>query len=118
MYRKCKAAAAQWCLCATAAVLFGWISGPHAQTRPPAPGNWPMAGKDYANTRYSELTQITAANVKELRLAFNFSTGVVRGHEASPVVVDGTMYIITPYPNIVYALDLAKPGAREHDGHR
>ena len=70
-----------------------------------------MAGKDYANTRYSDLGQITAGNVKNLRLAFTFSTGVVRGHEAAPVVVGGTMYIVTPYPNVLYALDLTKPGA-------
>jgi lanthanide-dependent methanol dehydrogenase len=74
-------------------------------------GEWPMAGKDYANTRYSELAQITRDNVKSLQLAFTFSTGVVRGHEAAPVVVGGTMYIVTPYPNVVYALDLTKPGA-------
>jgi PQQ-dependent dehydrogenase (methanol/ethanol family) len=70
-----------------------------------------MAGRDYANTRYSELREISAANVKNLRLTFSFSTGVVRGHEAAPVVVGGTMYVITPYPNILYALDLTRAGA-------
>src|SRR5207253_5001276 len=40
-----------------------------------------------------------------------FSTGVVRGHEAAPIVAGATMYIVTPYPNRVFALDLAKPGA-------
>jgi PQQ-dependent dehydrogenase (methanol/ethanol family) len=70
-----------------------------------------MAGKDYANTRYSELAEITAANARSLKLAFTFSTGVVRGHEAAPVVVGGTMYVVTPYPNVLYALDLTKPGA-------
>src|SRR5688572_14979569 len=79
--------------------------------RPQSAGEWPMAGKDYANTRYSELADINTANVKNLKLAFNFSTGVVRGHEAAPVVVGGTMYIVTPYPNILYALDLTRPGA-------
>jgi PQQ-dependent dehydrogenase (methanol/ethanol family) len=82
-----------------------------AQPAPAAGAEWPMAGKDYANTRYSELVQITAANVKTLKLAFTFSTGVVRGHEAAPVVVGNTMYIVTPYPNILYALDLTRPGA-------
>src|SRR3954467_10822252 len=74
-------------------------------------GEWRMAARDYASTRYSGLAQINAANAKDLKLAFSFSTGVVRGHEAAPVVVDGTMYIVTPYPNYLYALDLAKPGA-------
>ena len=72
---------------------------------------WPMASKDYANTRFSELAAITQANVKNLKLAFTFSTGVVRGHEAAPVVVGNTMYVVTPYPNVVYALDLTRPGA-------
>ena len=70
-----------------------------------------MAAKDYANTRYSALRQITADNVKDLKPVITFSTGVLRGHEAAPIVVDGTMYIVTPYPNYLYALDLTKPGA-------
>ena len=70
-----------------------------------------MAAKDYANTRYSPLGDITTANAGQLRLAFTFSTGVLRGHEAAPIVVGGLMYVVTPFPNIVYALDLAKPGA-------
>ncbi|QIB35745.1 methanol/ethanol family PQQ-dependent dehydrogenase [Ancylobacter pratisalsi] len=65
---------------------------------------------DYANTRYSRLDQITAANVGKLQVAWTFSTGVLRGHEGSPLVVDGVMYVHTPFPNIVYALDL------DHDG--
>jgi PQQ-dependent dehydrogenase (methanol/ethanol family) len=74
-------------------------------------GDWPMPGRDYAATRFSPLTDINASNVATLRPAFTFSTGVLRGHEAAPIVVNGTMYIVTPYPNIVYALDLSKPGA-------
>jgi PQQ-dependent dehydrogenase (methanol/ethanol family) len=74
-------------------------------------GNWPMAAKNYANTRYSELDQINTDSIRDLRVDFTFSTGVLRGHEAAPIVVDGTMYIVTPYPNALYALDLTKPGA-------
>jgi len=74
-------------------------------------GQWVMAAKDYANTRYSGLQEITTANVRNLRPAFTFSTGVLRGQEAAPLVVNGTMYVVTPYPNILYALDLTKPGA-------
>ncbi|MCB4768061.1 methanol/ethanol family PQQ-dependent dehydrogenase [Ancylobacter sp. Lp-2] len=65
---------------------------------------------DYANTRYSRLDQITAANVGALQVAWTFSTGVLRGHEGAPLVVDGVMYVHTPFPNIVYALDLAHDG--------
>jgi lanthanide-dependent methanol dehydrogenase len=67
-----------------------------------AAGERPMASNDYANTRYSDLAQITPNNAKNLQLAFTFSTGVVRGHEAAPVVVGGTMYMVTPYPDVVY----------------
>lgn len=61
---------------------------------------------DYANTRYSKLDQINASNVKNLQVAWTFSTGVLRGHEGSPLVVGNIMYVHTPFPNIVYALDL------------
>jgi PQQ-dependent dehydrogenase (methanol/ethanol family) len=74
-------------------------------------GQWLMAAKDYANTRYSGLSEITIDNAKNLKLAWTFSTGVLRGQEAAPVVVNDTMYIVTPYPNILYALDLTRPGA-------
>jgi len=77
----------------------------------PGEGDWPMPAKDYASTRYSTLSDITTANAATLKLASTFSTGVLRGHEAAPIVVGGTMYIVTPYPNVVYALDLAQPGA-------
>ena len=74
-------------------------------------GNWTMAAKDHANTRYSSLDQITAANAKDLKPVFTFSTGVLRGHEGAPIVVNDTMYIVAPYPNYLYALDLKQPGA-------
>lgn len=73
-------------------------------------GDWPMAARDYANTRFSPLRDIDVANVKQLQIASTFSTGVVRGHEAAPIVVRDTMYVVTPYPNVLYALDLSQPG--------
>ncbi|MFN2563814.1 MAG: PQQ-binding-like beta-propeller repeat protein, partial [Gemmatimonadaceae bacterium] len=77
----------------------------------PEDGQWVRPAKDYASSRYSGLTEITADNVRRLGLAFTFSTGVLRGHEAAPLVVNNTMYVVTPYPNILYALDLTQPGA-------
>ena len=71
---------------------------------------WAIQTGDYANTRYSELNQITNENVGDLQVAWTFSTGVLRGHEGGPLVVDGIMYVHTPFPNIVYALDLSKDG--------
>ncbi|MDQ0572507.1 PQQ-dependent dehydrogenase (methanol/ethanol family) [Variovorax paradoxus] len=82
-----------------------------ADAPPSGEGEWTMAARDYASTRFSPLTQITSANVARLQPAFIFSTGVVRGHEAAPLVVGGTMYIVGPYPNVLFALDLTKPGA-------
>ena len=70
-----------------------------------------MPARDYANTRFSPLAEITRANVSKLQLAFSFSTGVEKGHEAAPIVIGDTMYVVTPYPNYVYAFDLTKPGA-------
>jgi lanthanide-dependent methanol dehydrogenase len=74
-------------------------------------GQWVMAAKNYASTRYSGLDQINVGNAKELKVAWTFSTGVNRGQEAAPLVVNNTMYVVTPYPNILYALDLNKPGS-------
>ena len=70
------------------------------------PKQWVMPTGDYANTRYSALKQITAENVGKLQVAWTFSTGVLRGHEGGPLVVGDMMYVHTPFPNIVYALDL------------
>lgn len=71
---------------------------------------WAIQTGDYANTRYSELDQINAGNVKDLRVAWTFSTGVLRGHEGSPLVIGDVMYVHSPFPNNVFALDLANEG--------
>src|SRR3954469_8571587 len=73
------------------------------------PNEWHLPAGDYASTRYSDLAQITTANVGRLKPAFTFDTGFRKGHEAAPLVVGSTMYLVTPYPNVVYALDLPKP---------
>jgi lanthanide-dependent methanol dehydrogenase len=71
---------------------------------------WPTPAGDFANTRFSQLKDIDAANIGGLKLSFAFSTGMVRGHEAAPIVTDNTMYIVTPYPNALLALALDVPG--------
>src|ERR671922_1923221 len=73
-------------------------------------GQWTMPGKDYASTRFSGLGQITPGNATRLRPVWSFSTGVLGGHEGQPLVVGNTMYVVTPYPNVVYAFDLTKEG--------
>ena len=72
--------------------------------------NWAIQTGDYANQRYSKLDEINAGNVGKLQVAWTFSTGVLRGHEGSPLVVGNMMYVHTPFPNNVYALDLDKDG--------
>nr|P29968.2 RecName: Full=Putative dehydrogenase XoxF; Flags: Precursor [Paracoccus denitrificans]AAC44555.1 PQQ-dependent dehydrogenase large subunit [Paracoccus denitrificans] len=71
---------------------------------------WAIQMGDYANTRYSTLDQINKDNVKDLRVAWTFSTGVLRGHEGSPLVIGDVMYVHTPFPNRVFALDLNDNG--------
>ena len=75
-----------------------------------SPAEWSMPAGDYANSRYSTLDEITSGNASRLRAAWTFSTGVLRGHEGQPLVIGNTMYIITPYPNVAYALDLTAEG--------
>ena len=74
-------------------------------------GDWIRPAKDYSSSRYSTLKDITPDSVKQLGVRVTFSTGVNAGQEAAPLVVNNTMYVVTPWPNIVYALDLTKPGA-------
>ena len=74
------------------------------------PNQWVMPAGNYANTRYSELSQINKDNVKNLRPMWTFSTGVLRGHEGGPLVIGDVMYIHSPFPNYVFALDLKNNG--------
>jgi PQQ-dependent dehydrogenase (methanol/ethanol family) len=70
------------------------------------PDNWASQAGDDANLRWSELKQINAQNVNRLQVAWTISTGTLRGHEGSPLVIGDTMYIHTPFPNNVYAVNL------------
>ncbi|MGA0562592.1 lanthanide-dependent methanol dehydrogenase XoxF5 [Ancylobacter sp. VNQ12] len=74
------------------------------------PKQWGIQTGDYANTRYSKLDQVNAGNVGKLQVAWTFSTGVLRGHEGGPLIIGDVMYVHTPFPNIVYALDLNDDG--------
>ena len=73
-------------------------------------GQWTMPSKDFASTRYSELSEINTANAANLKVAFTVSAGTMAGQESAPIVVGDTLYFVTPYPNILFAVDL-------HDGH-
>jgi alcohol dehydrogenase (cytochrome c) len=80
-------------------------------TLEPEDGQWTRPAKSYSSLRYSQLTEITRENVGQLKQAWSYSTGVLRGHEEPPIVVNGTMYIVTPFPNELHALDLTRSGA-------
>ncbi len=73
-------------------------------------GQWTLPAGDYANTRFSPLDQINIKNVNNLKIVGTMSTGIPHGHEGQPLVVNGTMYVVTPFPNDLIALDLTKPG--------
>ena len=86
---------------------------------------WVMPTGNYANQRYSALDQINASNASKLHPVWSFSTGVLRGHEGGPLVIGDVMYVHTPFPNNVFALDLndngkihleirAAPGSQRH----
>jgi len=79
-------------------------------TSPQDDGQWTMPGKNYAATRYSGLAQITTRNAPRLRPVWSFSTGTLGGHEGQPLVVGSTMYVVTPFPNVLYAFDLKRAG--------
>ncbi len=99
----------------TAAILmmtssFGALANESVLELTADDNNWAIQTGDYSNQRYSELDQITRENVGDLQVAWTFSTGVLRGHEGSPLVIGNMMYVHTPFPNTVYALDLAQDG--------
>jgi lanthanide-dependent methanol dehydrogenase len=102
----------QWSIARIASLSLALAIGvvavrPAAQER----DDWPIPGGNLAGFRYSGLDQIKADNVARLAVAWTFSLGVVRGQEAAPIVAEDTLFVVTPYPNILYALDLTRPGA-------
>ena len=73
-------------------------------------GIWIQPGGNFAAARYSETTEITNENAAQLEVQWTMSTGVLRGHEGQPLIVNDMMYFTTPFPNILYAIDLNNPG--------
>ena len=71
------------------------------------PGDWLSYGRNYYEDRYSSLSQITKDNISTLGLAWSINLETTRGIEATPLVVDGIMYISGPW-SLVYAIDARK----------
>ncbi len=90
--------------------VAGLASGVHLISDLPH-GDWHLPAGDAANTRFSPLSQIDTTNVAALKVTNTMSTGVNRGHEGQPLVVGDTMYVITPFPNYLHAIDLTDPAA-------
>jgi len=76
------------------------------------PQNWAAQAGNYQNWRHSELRQITADNVSRLTLAWSFPMPVRGGYEGAPLIIGDTLYLHSPYPNRVIAIDLADHGVR------
>jgi quinohemoprotein ethanol dehydrogenase len=87
--------------------------------------DWPTYGLDYAETRFSKLNQISAENVKDIGLMWTYNLESIRGVEATPLVVDGIMYVSAPW-SVVHAVDTRTgkrlwtfdPGVDREKGYR
>jgi quinohemoprotein ethanol dehydrogenase len=91
-----------------AIVLFAVLSvdACHRISADGEPQNWPSSGRDAAGTYFSPLTSINESNVRRLGLAWEYRLGTQRGLEATPIVVDGTLFTSGNWGR-VYALDAA-----------
>jgi alcohol dehydrogenase (cytochrome c) len=67
----------------------------------PEPGNWMLYRRTYDGQGYSPLDQINTSNVKNLTPVWTFSTGVIEGHEAPPIVNNGVMFVATPMGQVI-----------------
>ena len=95
-----------WVALAALTIPLAASADPDLDQKMANPANWAAQAGNDANQRYSELKQIDAGNVGKLQVAWTLSTGTLRGHEGSPLVIGDTMYIQTPFPNNVYAVSL------------
>ncbi len=113
-------AAAQAAGDAAAQVDGAWIAANGKATE-----NWPSYGLDYAETRFSRLGQVNADNVQRLGLAWSYPLESTRGVEATPLVVDGVMYVTASW-SVVHAIDVRTgrrlwvfdPGVDRSKGYR
>ncbi len=94
---------------ASAAELAANVDAPRINGADQDPANWITYGRTYSEQRFSPLAGITADNVKQLGLAWYADLDTNRGQEATPLVIDGVMYVSTAW-SMVKAFD-AKSGA-------
>src|SRR3984893_9827837 len=109
----------------TSAVDRNSIPANTATSKPGGSKDWPSVGLDDGETRFSKLDQINTGNVKNLGLAWSYSLDSARGVEATPIVVDGIMYVTAPW-SVVHAIDARTgkgiwtfdPGVAREKGYR
>src|SRR5262249_51642533 len=96
--------------------LAGEVTSDRLMNADKEPQNWLMVNKDYASHRYSQLDQINRDNVKNLRVAFTVALGGTfnvdplpwSGHQSTPLVDDGQMYVVDGL-GAVYRVDVRDP---------
>jgi PQQ-dependent dehydrogenase (methanol/ethanol family) len=88
-----------------AAAAVKKVDGAFIQANAAKTPDWPSYGLDYAETRYSRLDQITTSNVQQLGLVWAYDLESTRGVEATPLVVDGVMYVTASW-SVVHAVDV------------
>ena len=81
------------------------VDGARIGANAAASKDWPTYGLDYAETRFSRLSKVTDANVKDLGVMWTYNLESTRGVEATPLVVDGIMYVTASW-SIVHAIDV------------
>ena len=81
------------------------VDGAAIRANAKATKDWPSYGLDYAETRFSQLTQVSDANVGKLGLAWTYNLESTRGVESTPLVVDGIMYVTASW-SVVHAVDV------------
>jgi alcohol dehydrogenase (cytochrome c) len=90
------------CAAAVLSAQSGVGLDPALLLKPPA-DTWPTYHGDYSGRRHSALTQITPENVNQLTLAWAFQTGLNSGIKASPILVNGVVYVTMP--DNIWAVD-------------
>ncbi|WP_218278823.1 PQQ-dependent dehydrogenase, methanol/ethanol family [Pseudomonas sp. MYb185] len=99
-----------------ASLVVGLLITTLGQTAPALPDvDWPLHGNTAGETRYAPLATIDRGNVERLGLAWHFRFDRPRGVQATPIMVDGTLYVSGPW-GVVYALDARTGSLRwQHD---
>ena len=85
--------------------VTGKVDGASIRANTRATKDWPSYGLDHAETRFSKLKEVNDANVAKLGLAWTYDLESTRGVEATPLVVDGIMYVTASW-SVVHAVDV------------